>query len=67
MMSKDIRVNGEPMQFLGDTIHDVILSVNPKQPFAVAVNTVFVPKQQYVQTQLNQGDVIDIVNPVVGG
>ncbi|PKU10486.1 sulfur carrier protein ThiS, partial [Neisseria meningitidis] len=39
----------------------------PQKPFAVAVNTVFVPKGAYAETVLNENDKIDIVRPVVGG
>lgn len=34
---------------------------------AAAINGDFIPRQQYSQTRLNQGDTIDIVRPVGGG
>lgn len=34
---------------------------------AAAINGEFVPRSQYDQTQLNDGDTIDIVKPVGGG
>lgn len=36
-------------------------------PFAAAVNETFVPKSQYGDTPLKDGDRIDIVNPMQGG
>lgn len=35
--------------------------------FAVALNGEFVPRSQYAQTMLNDGDALDIVSPVGGG
>lgn len=36
-------------------------------PFAVAVNLQFVPRAQYDQTPLREGDRIEIIAPVTGG
>lgn len=38
-----------------------------KPPFAVAVNTQFVPRAQYQSHPLQPGDKIDIISPVTGG
>lgn len=35
--------------------------------FAVAINANFIPRSLYAETQLNDGDVIDIVVPMQGG
>ena len=35
--------------------------------FAAAVNGEFVPRSQYAETQVQDGDEIDIVKPVGGG
>ncbi|MEW5250550.1 sulfur carrier protein ThiS [Microbulbifer discodermiae] len=37
------------------------------EAFAVAVNGEFVPRGQYAQIQLEGGDCLDVVAPVVGG
>jgi sulfur carrier protein len=37
------------------------------QRIATAINTQFVPKSQYAQTALNDGDRIDVVAPIHGG
>lgn len=35
--------------------------------FAVAVNSVFIPKESHAQTLIKNGDRIDIVTPMQGG
>ncbi|MFA0812559.1 sulfur carrier protein ThiS [Microbulbifer epialgicus] len=37
------------------------------EAFAVAINGGFVARSQYSDTQVNDGDCLDIVAPVVGG
>ncbi len=37
------------------------------QHFAVAVNTEFVPKQNYPNIILKEGDTVDLVSPMAGG
>lgn len=44
------------LQFIGQSGH-----------FAVAVNQIFVPKQDHPKTTINPDDVIDIVEPMSGG
>ena len=51
----------------GATVADAIAALKAKPPFAVAVNTQFVPKTQYAQHPLQPGDRIDIIFPVTGG
>ncbi|MGI3295487.1 sulfur carrier protein ThiS [Neisseria sp. SLRRB23] len=63
----NIILNGEPAELHGTTIADLIAQTAPQQPFAVAANTVFVPKGAYAETVLNENDKVDIVRPVVGG
>lgn len=66
-----ISINDEPRQFpapvpLDDVLQDY-RARNPDLAFAVAVNGEFVPRTQYSQVQLQNGDTLDIVNPVGGG
>ncbi|EMS2255703.1 sulfur carrier protein ThiS, partial [Neisseria gonorrhoeae] len=49
------------------SVADLIAQTAPQKPFAVAVNTVFIPKGAYTETVLHENDKIDIVRPVVGG
>ena len=66
-----ISINDETRQFpqpvrLEDLLHDY-RARNPDLAFAIAVNGEFVPRAQYPQVQLQDGDTLDIVNPVGGG
>lgn len=63
----NIRINNCPTEFTGRTVADLLTLQPPVPPFAVAVNTRFVPKSTYETTELQEGDCVDIVRPVVGG
>ncbi len=63
----NISLNGESAEFHGQTVADLIAAHTPQQPFAVAVNTEFVPKGRYAEHLLQAGDQVDIVRPIVGG
>lgn len=50
------------------TLADVLAAVKkPDQPFAVAVNATFVPRDHYGETTVAEGDRIDLVVAVQGG
>jgi sulfur carrier protein len=49
------------------TLADALALVQPKPPFAVAVNMQFVPNTRYAVTLLHEGDRIDVIAPVTGG
>jgi sulfur carrier protein len=51
----------------GATVADAVAAIEAKPPFAAAVNTQFVPKTQYAQHTLREGDRIEIISPVTGG
>ncbi len=51
----------------GATVVDAIAALAAKPPFAVAVNTVFIPKTQYIQHFLQADDRVEIISPVTGG
>ncbi|EMS3945057.1 sulfur carrier protein ThiS [Neisseria gonorrhoeae] len=63
----NIILNGGPAELHGTNVADLIAQTAPQKPFAVAVNTVFIPKGAYTETVLHENDKIDIVRPVVGG
>ena len=63
----NISLNGESFEFHGQTVAELIAAQMPPAPFAVAVNTRFVPKTQYSGHLLQAGYQVDIVRPVVGG
>ena len=49
------------------TLADAIALLQPRAPFAAAVNLQFVPNTQYAATPLHEDDRIDIIVPVTGG
>ncbi|MDE2616849.1 MAG: sulfur carrier protein ThiS [Burkholderiales bacterium] len=51
----------------GATVADAVAAIEARPPFAAAVNTQFVPKTQYAQQSLKDGDRIEIISPVTGG
>ena len=63
----DILINNEPHTLPVQTMADLIDRIQPEAPFAVAVNTVFVPKSAYENTMLKDGDKVEIVRPMAGG
>mgnify|MGYP002626789168 CR=1 FL=1 len=64
----NIFINDTPHNLpTAQTVADLIAQMQPETPFAVAVNTVFVPKSAYENTTLQDGDKVEIVRPVAGG
>ena len=51
----------------GATLADAVHALQPRSPFAAAVNMAFVPRTLYNDTQLNAGDRIELIAPVTGG
>ncbi|VUD59307.1 hypothetical protein TDB9533_02643 [Thalassocella blandensis] len=42
-------------------------TIAPTSTFAIAINESFVPKTRYAETQLQDGDRIEILSPMQGG
>ncbi|MDR0200638.1 MAG: sulfur carrier protein ThiS [Delftia acidovorans] len=51
----------------GATVADALAQFAPRPPYAVAVNTVFVPRAGYAGQLLNEGDRLEVISPVTGG
>lgn len=49
------------------TVADAVAHWQAKPPFAVAVNTEFVPKARYAAHALAEGDRMEVIAPVTGG
>jgi len=49
------------------TVADAVDHWQAKPPFAVAVNTGFVPRHRYAAQALAEGDKVEIIAPVTGG
>ena len=63
-----ITINQQPVE-LPDTasVADALALWQPQPPFAVAVNTEFVPKSRYESHVLAQNDRMEVIAPVTGG
>jgi len=51
----------------GATVADAVTHLAPQPPFAVAVNTQFVPQSAHATHVLHGGDQVEIIAPVTGG
>ncbi len=68
MMTIQILLNNQATALPeGATIAVALAQLQPRPPFAVAVNTEFVPKGQYDSRQLQAGDKLEVISPVTGG
>ena len=64
----NVLINQTPTELPeGASVADAIALLAPRPPFAVAVNTVFVPKAQYPSHLLQDGDRVEVIAPVTGG
>lgn len=64
----DIEINQRPAQApQGSTLAELLSSQGFTPPYAVAINTRFVPRSAYAQTHLQAGDRIEVITPVTGG
>lgn len=51
----------------GATVADALTAIQARAPYAVAVNTVFVPFSQHPHHLLQAGDRVEVISPVTGG
>lgn len=49
------------------TLENLLATLQPRQPYAVARNAEFVQRSKYQQCKLMDGDCIEIVHPSAGG
>ncbi|MES2414520.1 MAG: sulfur carrier protein ThiS [Pseudomonadota bacterium] len=65
----DISLNGERIQTDAPTLHALLQArgYDFKNAFACAINNSFVPRPQWPDRALQNGDRIDIVTPITGG
>lgn len=63
-----IYINQQPMNLPEPAcVQDAVTAIDARPPFAVAVNTVFVPRTHYAAHALNAGDRVEVISPVTGG
>lgn len=64
----NILLNQQPMSLsAGAHLADALAQQTLLPPYAVAVNTQFVPRTQYAAVALQEGDRVEVVSPVTGG
>ena len=68
-MTIDISMNGERITTEATTLQTLLLARGYKleSAFACAINNTFVPRPQWPERLLLNGDRIDIVTPITGG
>ncbi|MCF2972542.1 sulfur carrier protein ThiS [Synechococcus sp. Nb3U1] len=63
-----VLINQKPCELPdGITLAEAVALIEVSNPFAVAVNLNFVPRTQYAQTALQEGDQLEIITPAAGG
>ncbi|MAE65349.1 MAG: thiamine biosynthesis protein ThiS [Phycisphaeraceae bacterium] len=64
----NLTINGETRQTQAATVRELLSSMGiAERPVAVEVNRQIVPRRAHEQTELHDGDVIEIVTLVGGG
>lgn len=64
----NITINQQAVELQANaTVADAVAHWQAKPPFAVAVNTEFVPKSRYAMQPLAEGDRVEVIAPVTGG
>ena len=68
-MTIDVSLNGERLNVEAATLQTLLLArgYELETAFACAINNTFVPRPQWPQRSLENGDCIDIVTPITGG
>ena len=64
----NISINQTPHELPeGATVADALAAMQARPPYAVAVNTVFVPATEHPSHPLQAGDRVEVISPVTGG
>lgn len=69
MNALEISLNGKRMETDASTLQALLQArgYDFKTAFACAINSTFVPRPQWPERMLQNGDRIDIVTPITGG
>ena len=69
MSTFEISLNGQNLATDAATLQALLLArdYDLKNAFACAINSQFVPRLQWAERSLQNGDRIDIVTPITGG
>jgi sulfur carrier protein len=66
----EISVNGERKSLAQPQVLELAMQewgFNPKDLLVIAVNQTFVPRDRWMDTEVQAADQIDILQPIVGG
>ncbi|GEB73015.1 sulfur carrier protein ThiS [Pseudoalteromonas carrageenovora] len=63
----NITINGELLNVDRKALVEVLQSFGAVAPFAVAVNSEFIPQSQHGNYVLNEGDSVELLSPIQGG
>ena len=64
----NLTVNGQARALPdGASVADLLAAMGAKPPFAVAVNTSFIPATRHAEQLLQPGDHVEVISPVTGG
>ena len=65
----EISLNGKRLEANAANLQALLLAqgYDLKSAFACAINNTFVPRQQWPERALQNGDCIDVVTPITGG
>ncbi len=63
-----VKINQTEFELQGNsTLEDAAKIYGATPPFAAAVNTEFVPRSDYKEKRLKNGDEIELISPITGG
>lgn len=63
-----IKINGEVTVVETNNLHQLLEQYQKQGAnFAVALNELFIPKNNYMTTELKEGDQLELVTPMQGG
>jgi sulfur carrier protein len=48
-------------------LDELLHELQPKNPFAISINSQFIAKAHYAKTMVQENDSIEIISPVTGG
>ncbi len=65
-----IYINDEPREYRGESIYELLqgMGIDPESPgIAVAVNAEIIPRSEWKNRCINNGDKLEVVHAVAGG
>ncbi|OUS67876.1 thiamine biosynthesis protein ThiS [Pseudoalteromonas sp. A601] len=64
----NITINGQPFETKNQTtLAKVLIDFGAKEPFAVALNSDFIPRKNCDAIVVTQGDRVELLSPIQGG